>query len=90
MEAGYLRIPANFGIELYTPTIARMMPKKNRSWKGFSATNQVKARLHLTEHPNALAASWRCPGQPVDVVGNFFQLSTSGSPSVMDATTPAM
>jgi hypothetical protein len=66
---------------------------KNERWNGFSATNATqgsKARLHQTEPPNAWPASWCCPGQPTDVVGNFFQLSTSGSPSVMAATIPAL
>ncbi|HEX3856080.1 MAG TPA: hypothetical protein VHY30_02150 [Verrucomicrobiae bacterium] len=82
-----------FNFELYTPTIARLVPMKNERWNGFSATNATqgsKARLHQTEPPNAMPASWRCPGQPTDVVGNFFQLSTSGSPSVMAATIPAL
>jgi hypothetical protein len=39
------------------------MPRKNKRWDGFSATNQVKAHLHQTEPPNALPASERCPGQ---------------------------
>ena len=56
-------------IELDTPTIGRTMPTeirlaKNKRWNSFSATNQVKAHLHQTEHPNALPASWRCPGSP--------------------------
>jgi len=55
-----------------------------------SATNQVKARLHQTEPPNAMPTTERCPGHPMDIVGNFFQFSTSGSPSVMNATIPAM
>ena len=55
-------------IELDTPTIGRAIPTKislakNKRWNGFSATNQVKARLHQTEPPNALPASERCPGQ---------------------------
>jgi RHS repeat-associated protein len=49
--------------ELDTPTIARMMPR-NKRWRGFSATNAVKARLHQTKPPNALPTSERCPGQP--------------------------
>jgi hypothetical protein len=52
--------------------------------------NQVKDWPTSTKHPNALPASWRCPGQPADVVWNFFQFSTSGSPSVMAATIPTM
>jgi hypothetical protein len=50
----------------------------------------MKIRPTQTKHPNAMPASERCPGQPMDVVGNFFQFSTSSSPSVMDATIPAM
>ena len=42
---------------------------------GYSATNQVKARLHPTEPPNALPASGRCPGQP-GVALEFFTLTT--------------
>lgn len=41
--------------ELYTPTIARVVPMKNERWNSFSATNQVKAHLHQTEHPNAFS-----------------------------------
>jgi hypothetical protein len=37
---------------------------KNKRWNGFSATNQVKARLHQTKPPNALPTSERCPGSP--------------------------
>jgi hypothetical protein len=53
--------------ELYTPTIAREMPMKIERWNSFSATSATqgsKARLHQTEHPNALPASWRCPSEP--------------------------
>src|ERR1035437_2160492 len=39
-------------------------------WGSFSATNApqngAKDRLHQTEHPNALPASWRCPGSPYE------------------------
>jgi hypothetical protein len=80
-------------IELYTPTIAREMPIKNKRWNNFSATNATqgnKARLHQTEHPNALPASWRCPGQPRQDVGNSFISVPARSSSVMDATAPAM
>jgi hypothetical protein len=51
------------------------MPMKIKHWTGFSATNDEKARLHQTEHPSALPASWRCPGQP-SVVLEFFTLAT--------------
>ena len=44
-----------------------------------------KAHLRQTEHPNALPASWHCPGQPKGVVGSS-SLSMPGSLSVMDAT----
>jgi hypothetical protein len=45
--------------ELDTPTIARLMPVKIERWYGFSATNEVKARLHQTEPPNAMTACMR-------------------------------
>jgi hypothetical protein len=32
-------------------------------WDSFSVMNEVKVRLRHTEHPNALPASWRCPGK---------------------------
>ena len=54
-----------------------------------SATNQVKARLHQTEPPNALPASWRCPGSP-RVLHEALSLATPRSHSVMAATIPAM
>jgi len=63
-------------IELYTPTIAREMPMKIKRWRGFSATNATpgsEARLHQTEHPNALPASERCPGQPRQGHRKFFR-----------------
>jgi hypothetical protein len=47
-----------------------------------------KARLPHTQHPNALPASWRCPGQPGAWFASVFHLSTPGSLSVMDATGP--
>jgi hypothetical protein len=47
--------------ELATPTIARAVPGKKR-WCGFSATNNEKARLHPTEHPNPMPTSEGCPG----------------------------
>src|SRR5437773_1760903 len=31
-----------------------------------------KARLHHTKHPNALPASWHCPGQPGQDMGKLF------------------
>src|SRR6267378_8331962 len=61
--------------ELDTPTKARVMPVKIKRWNGFSATNATQGSkdcLHQTEPPNALPASWRCPGQPVGVVGDPF------------------
>jgi hypothetical protein len=64
-----------FIFEPDTPTKARLMPIKNERWNGFSATNQVKARLHQTEPPNALPASERCPSQP-SVALEFFTLDT--------------
>ena len=87
--------------EPYTPTIARVMPMMIiKRWNGFSATNQVKARLHQTEPPNALPASWRClsrssssakadPSQP-RMSWEVFSLATSSSFLVMAATIPAM
>lgn len=71
-------------------------------WDSFSVTNasqsEAEAHLHQTEHPIALPASWRCPGQPgalweVGQPGALWEvvsLATPGSPSVMDATDPAM
>jgi len=76
-------------IELYTPTIAREMPMKNKRRDGFSVTNQVKARLHQTEPPNALPASERCPGQP-SAGWEVLSLSMRSSLSVMAATIPTM
>jgi hypothetical protein len=37
-----------------------------------NATQGSKDCLHQTEHPNALPASWRCPGQPRMLFGIFF------------------
>src|SRR5665213_2228646 len=54
-----------------------------------SARNQVKARLHQTEHPNATPATERCPGQPRRPIGNSFISISAGSLSVIDATIPA-
>jgi hypothetical protein len=54
-------------IELDAPTVARVMPIKIKRRDSFSVTNasqRKQARLHQTEPPNALPASWRCPGQP--------------------------
>ena len=61
-------------IELDTSTNACPEPMKIKRWSGFSATNQVKARLHQTEPPNALPASCCCPDQP-DVALEFFTLA---------------
>ena len=41
-----------------------------------SATNEIKARQHQTELPNALPTSERCPGQPKDMVEDCFTLHT--------------
>ena len=87
--AGTLRLQERLIIELYTPTIAREMPMKNKRWDSFSATNQVKARLHQTKPPNALPASERCPGQP-SAGWEVLSLSMRSSHSVMAATIPAM
>ena len=77
------------GSELDTPTIAPVMPMKNKHWNGFSATNDEKAFLHQTEPPNALPASERCPGQP-SACWEVLSLYMRNSLSVMAATIPAM
>ena len=64
----------------------------NKRWRGFSATNTTQgseARLHPTEHPNAMPATERCPGQP-ETDWKLFHSACLRSPSVMDATMPAM
>jgi hypothetical protein len=79
--------------ELYTPTMAREMPRF-LIWRleGFSTTNasQIKAKQSsptLTEHPNNLPASYCCPGQQQERgFAHLFHLSTPGSLSVRDAT----
>jgi len=73
-------------------------------WTSFSATNaspeRSKARLHQTQHPKALPASWRCLprrsgsakaglGQPGTLLGALSPWA-HGSLSIMDATRPAM
>jgi hypothetical protein len=65
-------------IELDTPTMARGMPTKIKRRAGFPAANQVKGRLHQTEHPNAMPATERSPGQP-GVALEFF-ISPRGLP----------
>ena len=58
---------ARLTYELYTPTIALVVPMNFERWDSFSVehfSNRSKAHLRQTEHPNALPASWRCPGQP--------------------------
>jgi hypothetical protein len=75
--------------EPYEPTIARMVPLKIKRRNSFSATNDEKARLHQTEPPNALPASWRCPSQP-SAWWEVLSLSMRNSLSVMTATIPAM
>jgi len=57
----------NVDLSTDTPTIARGMPRKMiRRWErllGYERfSKRRKDRLHQTEHPNALPASWRCPG----------------------------
>jgi hypothetical protein len=64
--------------EPYVPTIARAVPtvlwtlEKLLGYERFS--KRSKDRLHQTQHPNALPASWRCPGQPRNRMGSFFIL----------------
>ena len=65
---------AMFG-EPYTPTNTGSVPTKNElatfptgnkrrpSFSVMNATQGSKVDLHQTEHPNALPASWHCPGQ---------------------------
>jgi hypothetical protein len=82
---------AEESMNLYAPTKARMVPMKNRRRSGFSATNQMKAPLNMTEHPSPMPATERWPGQPKDaVVRMLFQSSVPGSLSVKDAINPAM
>jgi len=54
------------GIELHTPTNARVMPtyfmNAGAASRLRTLLKQSKARLLHTEQPNALPASWRCPG----------------------------
>jgi hypothetical protein len=62
-------------IELYTPTMARGMPMKNRRRSSFSATNATQGSkdcLHQTKHPNAMPATERCPGQHKEGLGKLF------------------
>src|ERR1039457_2115788 len=68
---------------------------KIKRWNGFSATNEVKARRHQTEPPNAMPASERCPDSPsknfprlvfaiysvVDRGTNVFQVSPHSLPA---------
>jgi len=78
-------------MNLCAPTKAPVVPMKIRRRNVFSATNDEKARLHLTEHPSAMPATKRCPGQPKGaVVRMLFQSSVPSSLSVRDATNPAM
>jgi hypothetical protein len=72
---GHRLITSTQIIELDTPTIARVVPMKIERWNGFSATNQVKARL-LT-----LNRQTPCPPRgavPVNqaCLGRFFTLAT--------------
>jgi hypothetical protein len=46
------------------------VPTKIKRWDGFSATNQVKARLRLTEHPNATSA-WSASARKKLVIDIF-------------------
>jgi len=73
-------------MNFYTPIKASGVPA---NLDGFSATNVTEARLHQTQQPNALPASWRCPGQP-GILWEVFPFSIPASFSVMAATTQAM
>jgi hypothetical protein len=78
--------------ETYTPTIEKSVPiKLNAGTASHLRTllRRSKDRLHQTEPPNALPASWRCSGQHKDALEGF-SLCASGSLSVMAATIPAM
>jgi hypothetical protein len=41
-----------------------MKIKRRDSFSATNATQGSEARLHQTEHPNAMPATERCPGQP--------------------------
>jgi hypothetical protein len=74
-------------MNFHTPTIARAVPAKNVwRWPSFSATNSPRRKESLptqTQHPNALPASWHCPGQRKGVVSRgLFHLSPPSSLSV--------
>jgi hypothetical protein len=76
----------------YAPTIARVVPTRFTLAQllGYERfPKRSKAHLRQTKQPNALPASWRCPGQP-KVSWEVLSLSTPGSLSVMAATVPAM
>ncbi len=80
------------GSELDTPTKDRPCRSNDGGRDSFSVRNasqRSKDHLRQTEQPNALPASWRCPGQP-GALWEDFSLATPGSFSVMDATAPAM
>ena len=64
--------------------------KPLRRWGSFSATNEVKAHLRQTEHPNTLPASEVLSRSTKERPGRFFHSVLSSSFSVMDATAPAM
>jgi hypothetical protein len=56
-EAGLL-----LELNLYAPTKAPGVPMEMSAWTASRLRTLREARLHQTEHPNALPASWRCPG----------------------------
>lgn len=67
--------------ELYKPTIARAVPWKTAWALGWASrlrttTSRRKARLHQTEHPNALHASWCCPVNLRALWEGFFTRNT--------------
>jgi hypothetical protein len=60
-------LPASVKIELNEPTNAASVPAKNdlaleQLLRCEPFSKRRKAHVHQTEHPNALPASWRCPG----------------------------
>jgi hypothetical protein len=51
----------------YAPTKARVVPTELNAGTASRLRTLLarsEAHLHLTEHPNAVPTSWRCPGQP--------------------------
>ena len=45
--------------QFVSPSVVVRFANCGLGYERFS--NEVKAHLHQTEHPNALPASWRCP-----------------------------